>query len=109
MTEYELRRAHACYIEYDADPKHRMPPWDSPAMVRVYFNCYGDPIPAEPIRGAFSVWIAKEAPGAEKYHPDYECVMREGPSKHPGMLIDYRTIRMFLAGCCPPQLLEQEF
>lgn len=106
MTEYQLRRAHAFCIDYDVDPAHRMGYWRQLIKVRAYFNCYSEPIKAEPIRGAFSVWIAVHAPGAEAYHPDYEIAMFPGPAEYPGIIQDIRALHMMLRGCCPEDLME---
>lgn len=105
-TELKLSTAWAFWIEYDVDPRHRGP-LGGLVSVFVPFNCYAEPIPIKWVAGAQSTWIAKEAPGAEIYFPDYIVRMRYRPAKNPGILIDIRTLDMMKGGCCPETLLEE--
>lgn len=105
-TELRLRTAWAFWIEYDVNPRHRTPLGEL-IRVRVPFNCYAEPIPIRLVAGAQSVWLAKEAPGAEIYHPDYTVIYWPGAAEYPGIMIDIRTLDMMKGGCCPETLLEE--
>ncbi len=99
-TEEKLRTSWAFWIEFDVNPKHRG--WlGELLMVIIPFNCYGEPIPIKLVPGEYSNWIAKEAPGAEQYYPDYIVRQQQGPSKCPGMIQDIRSLDSMLHGCCP--------
>ena len=91
----------AAYKEFNVDPKIRGP-MGGRVHVRVYANCLGYPIPTKGT-GKTSTWVAAHAPGCEWAHPNYECHMKYGEAKAPGILMDIRTTRMLKAGCCPPE------
>jgi len=96
--------SYAFHIEYDCDPSKYSPEsWYRFLSLRVYFNCYGDPIPADGWATGSS-WTAQITPGAEWAYPKWGCAVIFRKAENPGMFIDMRSIDQMLAGCCPKRL-----
>ena len=101
-TEEQLRANVAFWVEFNVDPKYKSLQ-GATMIMRVYFNCLGEPMRVDRPPGLSSDFLAQYAPGAEKYYPKYSIGRGHGRSKAPGMIQDGRSLHMMLNGCCPEE------
>ncbi|MBA7572362.1 hypothetical protein ES708_14142 [subsurface metagenome] len=91
---------------------HNLPPrykdlMGYPVQVRIYINCYGDPIEAIKA-GLTSTFLAKQAPGAEWAYPEFACFVERQENSPPEMFIDTRSLWLLQQGCCPIALTAEQ-
>lgn len=74
--------------------------------VAVWFNCYGKGIPVKYFNVGSTSWALRNSSCAWAY-PDFTCVREWGWQPTDGMIIDRRSVKALMAGCCPETITNE--